>query len=96
MRRLLLTISSLALAGAAFAGQPTPGAIGFQPAATRIAERQHWFHNQMLMPIITVITIFVLALLIWVMVRYNSRANLCRASSATTPDRGDLDGRCRR
>ncbi len=75
MRRLLLTLSSLFVAGAAFADRPTPGAIGFQEPATRIAERQHWFHNQMLMPIITVITILVLALLLWVIIRYNRKAN---------------------
>ena len=32
-------------------------------------------HNGVLMPIITVISLFVLFLLIWVMARYNSRAN---------------------
>jgi cytochrome c oxidase subunit 2 len=64
--------------GSAFAqelvGQPTPGALGFQPAATRIMERVNDFHNYLLWFIVP-ISIFVLALLIWVCVRYNKRAN---------------------
>jgi cytochrome c oxidase subunit 2 len=53
---------------------PVPGGVNFQPAATETAERVHAFHNEVLI-IITAITIFVTALLIWVMVRYNTRAN---------------------
>ena len=45
-----------------------------QPAATRIAERVHDFHNVLLW-IITAITLLVLALLVWVMIRYNKGAN---------------------
>ncbi|NQY98315.1 MAG: cytochrome c oxidase subunit II [Henriciella sp.] len=66
------------MTGSAFAqelvGQPTPGALGFQPAATRIMERVNDFHNYLLWIIIP-ISLFVLALLIWVAVRYNRRAN---------------------
>lgn len=61
-------------AGAAYAAKPEEGALGTQPAATRIMERVDWFHNYLLV-IITVITIFVLALLLWVIVRYNAKAN---------------------
>ncbi|MCC7267893.1 MAG: cytochrome c oxidase subunit II [Caulobacteraceae bacterium] len=56
-------------------GQPTPGGIGLQPAAAPLKHHVHFFHDMILMPIITVITLFVLALLIWVIVRYNKRAN---------------------
>ena len=66
------------MTGSAFAqelvGQPTPGALGFQPAATRIMERVNDFHNYLLWFIVP-IPLFVLALLIWVGVRYNKRAN---------------------
>lgn len=48
--------------------------MGFQPAATRIAERVHSFHDVLLI-IITAITLFVLALLLVVIVRYNSAIN---------------------
>jgi cytochrome c oxidase subunit II len=74
VRRLIATLTAALLAAPAFASQPTRGALGFQDPATRIAERVHEFHNMVLV-IITAITLFVLALLIWVVVRYNSRAN---------------------
>ena len=48
--------------------------LGFQPAGAPIMEYVHWFHNYVLV-IITVITIFVLALLVWCIVRFNSKAN---------------------
>ena len=55
-------------------GQPVSGAVGFQPAVTELAEDIHWL-DHMILYIITAIVIFVTALLIWVMVRYNKRAN---------------------
>jgi len=57
------------------AGVPTPGALGLQEPATRIAERMQWFHDGFLLPIITVISIFVLALLLWVVFRYRKSAH---------------------
>ena len=36
-------------------GQPTPAGIGFQPAAAPLAHEAHFFHNVVLMPIITAI-----------------------------------------
>ncbi len=45
------------------------------PPATAMAEQVHFFHNVVLMPIITIISLFVLGLLVWVMVRFNSKAN---------------------
>jgi cytochrome c oxidase subunit 2 len=68
-----LGAASLAAAGSAWAA-PTPGGIDFQPAVTETAQRVHAFHNEVLI-IITVITAFVTALLIWVMIRYNRKAN---------------------
>jgi len=61
-------------AAPAFAFEPTDGALGMQPAATRIAERIHIFHTFLLWIIIP-ITIFVLILLLWVIVFHNKRAN---------------------
>ena len=54
--------------------ESTQGAIGFQPPATRIMERLEGFHMYLLI-MITLITLFVLALIIWVIIRYNSRRN---------------------
>lgn len=51
------------------------GGLGMLPAGSRLAEEVHFFHNGVLMPIITAISAFVLALLIYVIFRYNAKAN---------------------
>jgi cytochrome c oxidase subunit 2 len=56
-------------------GQPTDGSWGFQPQVTPIGEEAVWFHDVILMPLITIISLFVLALLLWVIVRYRRGAN---------------------
>src|SRR6185369_15463540 len=56
-------------------GQPTPGAIDLQPGVTPLRHSAIFFHNAILLPIITAITLLVLGLLLWVMLRYNRRAN---------------------
>ncbi|TAL29815.1 cytochrome c oxidase subunit II [Phenylobacterium sp.] len=83
----LRTRAAGALAGAAAAfwgaaamaqdkfGEPTDKAIDLQPGVTPLRHDAIWFHNWILMPVITVITLFVLALLIWVVIRYNKKAN---------------------
>ena len=55
-------------------GQPVDGAIGFQPAATEGARDLQWL-DHMILYIITAIVIFVTALLIYVVIRYNRRSN---------------------
>ncbi len=62
-----------AWAGAALA-LPNPWGLGFQPPASPVMERIEVFHMQLLY-IITFICLFVLALLVWIMIRYNQRAN---------------------
>ncbi len=56
-------------------GQPTPGGWDLQPGVTQLRDDAIWFHNIILMPIITAISLLVLGLLIIVMVRFNKRAN---------------------
>ncbi|MBV8563976.1 MAG: cytochrome c oxidase subunit II [Methylobacteriaceae bacterium] len=56
-------------------GHPVAGQIGFQKAASPIAEEIHTFHNYYLLPIIVFISLFVLALLVYVILRFNERAN---------------------
>lgn len=56
-------------------GQPTPGGLGLQEAASPLKHDAHFFHDVILMPLITGICLLVLALLIWVIVRYNKRSN---------------------
>jgi cytochrome c oxidase subunit 2 len=73
---LALMAGAAVLGRTAFAaeGRAENWQIGFQPAATPIAEQMHGFHNLVLV-IITLITLFVLALLLWVIIRYNAKAN---------------------
>ena len=81
MKRLLGGfIGGAAAISAAFAQDngwngPTDGDVGMLPAASKLAEEVHFFHNGVLMPIITLISIFVLALLLYVVFRYNAKAN---------------------
>jgi len=58
----------------AFADQPRPWQMNFQPAVTPVMEQIEDFHR-LLLVIITLISLFVLALILWIIVRYNSRAN---------------------
>lgn len=55
-------------------GAPVNGRMGFQPAATEVARDFQWL-DWMILVIITAITLLVVALIIWVIVRYNQRAN---------------------
>jgi cytochrome c oxidase subunit 2 len=66
--------SGLALVWAqcAMAEQPEPWQMGMQPAATPVREHMDTFHNELLV-IITLITIFVMGLLAYVMWRFNAR-----------------------
>lgn len=59
----------------ALAGTVKPDHLGLQPAVTPQMEKISAFHDDLLMIIITAIVIFVTALLAWVIVRYNAKAN---------------------
>jgi cytochrome c oxidase subunit 2 len=56
-------------------GRADPWQISLQEAASTSKEKMEWFHNDLLMPIITAIVLFVLALLLFVMIRFNAKAN---------------------
>ena len=60
--------------GLEIVGRPLPGGIDFQPAVTSTAANLHWLDG-MLLVIITVITLFVIALLGIVVVKYNHKSN---------------------
>jgi cytochrome c oxidase subunit 2 len=69
-------IASMALgAGGASAEEAHDWQLGFQPAASVVRERIDFLHNVILLPIITVISLFVLGLLLWVMIRFNAKRN---------------------
>src|SRR5438270_6044892 len=67
---------ALAASGVASAelGQPAPWEYRLQEAATPVMENITWFHNFLLV-LITVITLFVLGLLVAVVVKFNARSN---------------------
>ena len=56
-------------------GQPVNAGYTIQGQVTEIGRDALWMHNVVLMPIITLISLFVLALLLWVIVRYRASAN---------------------
>lgn len=56
-------------------GMPVDGGIGLQDQYSNLANYAQWIHDGVLMPIIAGITILVMVLLFWVIVRYNRRAN---------------------
>lgn len=56
-------------------GQPTPWQLGLPDPASPIMERIQWFHDDFLLIIVTVITLFVTFLLIYCMIRFSKRAN---------------------
>jgi cytochrome c oxidase subunit 2 len=56
-------------------GQPTPGGYDLQPAGDALKRQVIFFHNDILMPIIVGISLFVLVLLGIVVVKFNKRAN---------------------
>lgn len=68
---LLATILSVP----AFADQPRPMQLGLQDPATPVMTKITEFHDTLLLPIISGIVVFVLALLVIIIVRFNARAN---------------------
>jgi cytochrome c oxidase subunit 2 len=82
LSRTLATAAIAALAAIALAtapalagtGMPTPWQINLQGAATPVADFIHWFHDWLNI-IIFAVTLFVLALLIYVIFRFNEKAN---------------------
>jgi cytochrome c oxidase subunit 2 len=65
---------AIAQEGLQIIGVPTDKGLGFQPAATELARDLQWLDG-MILWIVTAISIFVVALLAIVIVRYNRRAN---------------------
>jgi cytochrome c oxidase subunit 2 len=55
-------------------GRPVDGAMGFQPGATELQRDIVWL-DTMVLYIITTITVFVTALLVWCIVRFSARRN---------------------
>ena len=82
LSRTFATAAATALAVAALAtvpavagtGMPSPWQMNLQGAATPVSEFIHWFHDWLNI-IISVITLFVAGLLVYVIFRFNEKAN---------------------
>jgi cytochrome c oxidase subunit 2 len=70
----LAFVGIAALAAVAGAAEPRPWEIGMQPPATPVQDRITAFHDELLV-IISLITVFVLGLLLYVMVRFHHTRN---------------------
>ena len=81
----VLSSSAARTAPDATVGQPT-GYAGFQPQVTPIGQEALWFHNWLLMPIITAITAVVLFLLLFVIVRFRRSAPNPSRSARLCPE----------
>ena len=57
------------------ANEPKDWQLGFQKSASKSMDDIIWFHDYMLVPIITAITAFVLFLLLYVCIRYRASKN---------------------
>jgi cytochrome c oxidase subunit II len=74
-RASVLVTASLAPGAAwAKAGMPVSGGIDLQDPVTEVAAYIHWFHNWLVV-LITIISLFVLGLLVYVAWRFNEKAN---------------------
>jgi cytochrome c oxidase subunit 2 len=79
IRAGVAALGSSTIVGAARAeamlGAPVSGQIGFLPANTIVQSDIEWFHNAILLPITIGISLLVLALLAYVVYRFNEHAN---------------------
>ena len=75
MKKILLIISSLFISLEAFADQPKDWQLGFQnPASDGMRDIVN-FHNNLLLPIIIAISVFVLFLMLYACVKFRASAN---------------------
>ena len=63
------------LSGSAFANEPVEWQLGFQKSATKSMSDIVWFHDYMLLPIITAITVFVPFLIAYACIRFRASKN---------------------
>ena len=71
----LVTVLAASRAMAQLLGAPHQAGIGFLPANGQNAEDMFWFHNWILLPVIICISLFVLALIVYIVWRFNETAN---------------------
>ena len=74
LKKIFIIISSIA-PNTILANEPKDWQLGFQQAASKSMSDIVWFHDYMLLPIITAITAFVLFLLLYTCVRFRESKN---------------------
>ena len=75
MKKVLFIFSSVFISQNAFANQPADWQLGFQKAASESMRDIVAFHNNLLLPIIIAISVFVLFLMLYACVRFRASAN---------------------
>ena len=75
MKKFYLIILTFFLAQKSFANQPNEWQLGFQKAASESMREIVAFHNNLLLPIIIAISVFVLFLMLYACVRFRASAN---------------------
>jgi cytochrome c oxidase subunit 2 len=75
MKKILFTILSIVFTSSAIANQPKEWQLGFQNAASEGMRDIVNFHNNLLLPIIIAISVFVLFLMIYASVRFRASKN---------------------
>ena len=75
MKKILFIFASFLITTGAFANQPTDWQFGFQKAASESMRDIVSFHNNLLLPIIIAISVFVLFLMLYACVRFRASAN---------------------
>jgi len=70
----LSSLPAMAQEGLETIGKPTDGNLGFQPAASELAEGIHQL-DHMILIIITAVCVFVAGLMLYAILRFNRRAN---------------------
>ena len=63
------------LPGSVLANQPKEWQLGFQKSASETMDDIVWFHDYMLLPVITAITVFVLFLIAYACIRFRASKN---------------------
>ena len=75
MKKILFIFLTLVLPLEAFANQPADWQLGFQKAASESMRDIVSFHNNLLLPIIIAISVFVLFLMLYACVKFRASAN---------------------
>ena len=75
MKKIFIIFSGLLASSSALANQPFDWQLGFQKAASESMRDIVAFHNNLLLPIIIAISVFVLFLMLYACIRFRASAN---------------------